>query len=46
MFIGKHVVFGKVSKNIELLDKLEAIETLPGDKPKVDIVISDSGEIK
>jgi cyclophilin family peptidyl-prolyl cis-trans isomerase len=43
---GKHVVFGKVSKNIELLDKLEAIETLPGDKPKVDIVISDSGEIK
>jgi hypothetical protein len=39
-------VFGKVSKNIELLDKLEAIETLPGDKPKVDIVISDSGEIK
>lgn len=25
--IGKHVVFGKVTKGIELLDKIEAIET-------------------
>lgn len=24
---GKHVVFGEVSKNIELLDKLEAAQT-------------------
>lgn len=39
-------MFGKVSKGIELLDKLEAIETGESDKPKVDITITECGEIK
>ncbi|CAD8058265.1 unnamed protein product [Paramecium primaurelia] len=42
---GKHVVFGKVTKGIELLDVIEKIET-EQDKPKVSIVIVDCGEIK
>ncbi|KRX10096.1 Cyclophilin-like peptidyl-prolyl cis-trans isomerase domain [Pseudocohnilembus persalinus] len=40
---GKHVVFGEITKNIEILDKLEAVETDAGDKPKQDIVIVDCG---
>lgn len=40
-----HVVFGRVSKNMELLKKFEAVET-ENDKPVNDIVIVDCGEIK
>ena len=39
---GKHVVFGKVSEGIELLDELEEIET-KGDRPTQDIKIVDCG---
>lgn len=41
---GKHVVFGKVIKNIELLDKLEGLAT-ENDKPVEDIVVVDCGQV-
>jgi len=40
-----HVVFGRVSKGIELLDEIEAIPTESGDKPSEPIVIVDCGEV-
>ncbi len=43
---GKHVVFGKVVKNIEMLDKLEKIDTGAQDKPTSDIVIVDCGLVE
>lgn len=42
---GKHVVFGEVVKNIELLDKLEQVET-ENDKPVKDIVVVDCGLVE
>ena len=42
---GKHVVFGKVSKNIELLDKIENLETGEQDKPKQDVTIVECGAV-
>ena len=48
---GKHVAFGQIIKNVELLDKLEAIETVQkvetgaDDKPAEDIVIVDCGQL-
>jgi len=39
---GKHVVFGKVIKNIEYLDVIEAVETT-SDKPNENITIVDCG---
>ncbi len=42
---GKHVVFGKVSKGMEVLDKLEKLGSGSG-KPSKKVVIKDSGEIK
>jgi peptidyl-prolyl isomerase G (cyclophilin G) len=41
---GKHVVFGKVVKNIELLETLEAADT-EGEKPREPITIVDCGEV-
>lgn len=43
---GKHVVFGKVIKGMEVVKKVEAIEVEEQNKPKVNIVIADCGEIK
>lgn len=40
---GKHVVFGKVTKNIELLDTIEAVETGQSDLPMKEIRIMDCG---
>jgi len=42
---GKHVVFGKVTKGLEFLDKIEAIPT-ESDKPTTPVVIVECGEIK
>lgn len=39
---GKHVVFGKVIENLDLLDKVENLET-ENDKPTEDVVIVDCG---
>lgn len=39
---GKHVVFGKCTEGLELLDQLEEVET-EGDKPKTSIKIVECG---
>ncbi len=43
---GKHVVFGQVIEGYDVVQKIENTKTGYGDKPKVNIVIADSGEIK
>ena len=40
---GKHVVFGEVSKGLEVLDLIEGAQLGPGDKPVKPIVIADCG---
>ena len=42
---GKHVVFGKVLKGMELVKKIEAQGT-SGGEPKLDVEITKSGEFK
>lgn len=42
---GKHVVFGRVVKGIEIVKKIENVDKGANDKPKVDIVITDCGEM-
>lgn len=41
---GKHVVFGQVIKGMDIIDKMNIVE-VDNEKPKVDVVISDCGEI-
>ena len=43
---GKHVVFGKVVEGMELVRKIEDVEKGASDKPVVDIVVGECGEIK
>merc|ERR1711904_275972 len=40
---GRHVVFGKVVEGMDVVKKIESTPTLPGDKPKADVVIVKSG---
>ncbi|RME12407.1 MAG: hypothetical protein D6816_01020, partial [Bacteroidetes bacterium] len=34
---GDYTVFGKVIKGLEVIDKIAAVETNPGDRPKKDV---------
>jgi peptidylprolyl isomerase len=43
---GKHVVFGRVIKGLDYINEIETIESDSQDKPKVEVRIIDSGEIK
>ncbi|KAJ2399411.1 Peptidyl-prolyl cis-trans isomerase B [Coemansia sp. RSA 2559] len=42
---GRHVVFGKVMDGLDVVREIENSPTRPGDKPKEDVVIADSGEL-
>merc|ERR1711967_219992 len=43
---GRHVVFGRVVEGMDVVKKIETTPTHPGDKPKSDVVIVKSGELK
>merc|ERR1712022_89658 len=43
---GRHVVFGRVVEGMDVVKKIETTPTHPGDKPKEDVVIVKSGELK
>lgn len=43
---NKHVVFGEVVSGYEVIQKIENTPTLPGDRPKVDVCISECGELE
>ena len=40
---GKHVVFGRVTKGYDLVEKIEAEPTAAGDKPLKDVIIAEKG---
>ncbi|KAI7862559.1 peptidyl-prolyl cis-trans isomerase B2 [Spinellus fusiger] len=42
---GRHVVFGKVIEGMDIITKIENTPTGARDKPKVDVVIADSGAL-
>lgn len=42
---GKHVVFGHVVEGMEIVRKIENVDKGANDKPVVDVVIADCGEI-
>merc|ERR1712124_117549 len=42
---GRHVVFGKVTKGMDVVKAIEATPTNPGDKPKKPVVVVKAGEL-
>lgn len=40
---GKHVVFGRVTEGLDVLDKIEAVKTASADRPVSEIVVTDCG---
>jgi cyclophilin family peptidyl-prolyl cis-trans isomerase len=42
---GKHVVFGRVVKGMEVVRQIESTKTDSGDKPIAEVLIADCGEL-
>lgn len=42
---GRHVVFGEVIDGMDIIKEIERQPTNPGDKPKKEIVITNSGSL-
>ena len=42
---GKHVVFGKVVKGMEIIHMIENVKTDAHDKPLEDVIIADCGQL-
>lgn len=43
---GRHVVFGEVLEGYDIVEKIENVETQPGDKPLKTVKIAKSGELE
>lgn len=43
---GRHVVFGEVLEGFDIVEKIEKVETAPGDKPIKTVKIAKSGELE
>jgi peptidyl-prolyl cis-trans isomerase B (cyclophilin B) len=43
---GRHVVFGEVLEGYDIVDKIQNVPKLPGDKPKQTVKIVKSGELE
>ena len=42
---GKHVVFGKVIDGMDIVRRIESLETGDADRPVVDVLVADCGEL-
>lgn len=42
----KHTVYGRVIKGYDVIEKMEANPTAPGDKPVMEVKVADCGELK
>lgn len=43
---GRHVVFGEVLEGYDVVEKIENVDTAPGDKPVQTVKIAKSGELE
>jgi peptidyl-prolyl cis-trans isomerase B (cyclophilin B) len=43
---GRHVVFGEVLEGYDIVEKIENVQTQPGDRPSKTVKIAKSGELE